>query len=113
MRSEKEEGWLITRREPMRSARLMINGRTGPAGYIQAEILDRKNKVVPGYSRDLCQALRGDEVSHEIAWQSPRYPSLPDANDFKIRFLLKDAELFSYLPLDLDAKQPDFDVTIR
>ena len=113
MRSEKEEGWLITRREPMRSARLMINARTGSAGYIKAEVLDRKNKVVPGYSQDLCQPFCGDEVSHEIGWQSPRSPTLPDANDFKIRFLLKDAELFSYLPLDLDRKQPDLDVAIR
>jgi hypothetical protein len=101
------EGWLITRREPFRTPRVMINARTGPLGEVTAEILDRRGRVIPGFSRSECVAFQGDATSHELTWGTERFPDRPRHDDFKIRFWLKDAELFSYLPADLDPAQPD------
>jgi hypothetical protein len=52
-------------------------------------------------------AFQGDATSHELTWGTERFPDRPRHDDFKIRFWLKDAELFSYLPADLDPAQPD------
>ncbi|MGN6548010.1 MAG: hypothetical protein ACTHK7_23450, partial [Aureliella sp.] len=100
------EGWLITRREPFRQPQVTINARTRDGGEITAEILDRQNRVVPGFSRSECIPFQGDDVRHTLAWKTDAFPS-PPASDYKIRFWLKNAELFSYLPAALDPNEKD------
>jgi hypothetical protein len=98
MRAGDTEGWLISRREPFRQPVVTINARTGTDGLVVAEILDRRNRVVPGFSKQNCVAFHGDAVRHELRWRSAQFAAAPKADDYKIRFWLKDAELFSYLP---------------
>ena len=60
MRSQGGPGWLITRREPMLEPSLLINARVFDGGSIRAELLDRKNRVVPGFlSRRISNFHRG------------------------------------------------------
>ena len=54
MRAGDTEGWLISRRDPFRRPVVTINARTGADGYVLAEILDRRNRVVPGFSKEDC-----------------------------------------------------------
>ncbi len=104
---DSNEGWLITRREPFRKPMVTINARTQPGGAISAEILDRKNKVVAGFSRDQCVVFQGDSVRHILQWSTGSFPEGATKSDYKIRFWLKNAELFSYLPESLDPDQRD------
>lgn len=101
------EGWLITRREPFRTPRVTINARTAADGTVTAEILDRQNRVIPGFSRDQCLPFQGDQVRHELTWRTAEFPAGSQHADYKLRFWLNDAELYSYLPVDLDPTQPD------
>lgn len=101
------EGWLITRREPFHQPQVTINGRTAAGGDITAEILDRQNRVVPGFSRAESVPFQGDSVSHRLTWRSDALPDKSSKADFKIRFWLKRAELFSYLPDGLDPNEKD------
>ena len=101
------EAWLITRREPLREPRVTINARARPGGSISAEILDRKNEIVSGFSRDQCVAFHGDSVRHHLQWNTQSFPSDLTKGDYKIRFWLRNAELFSYLPESLDPNQRD------
>ena len=92
------EGWLVSRREPFRVPRVTINARAGAGGYVCAELLDRHGEVIPGFGRADCVPFSGDAVGHVLTW---RTAALPDAYlevDKKIRFFLKDADLYSYLP---------------
>ena len=107
MRAGDSEGWLISRRDPFRKPAVTINARTGTNGYVLAEIIDRRNKVVPGFSKQDCVAFSGDSVRHELKWKTAQFTGAQKANDYKIRFWLKNADLFSYLPADLDPTQPD------
>ena len=91
-----DEGWLITRRESLRQPRVTINARTGNDGHIAAELLDRDNRVVPGFSRKECAVFQGDAINHELKWRKGGFPDAMDSSDLKIRFWLKAAELFSY-----------------
>lgn len=108
MRAGANEGWLISRREPAREPVVTINARTGRDGYVTAELLDRKNRVLPGFSRNECTPFSGDSVKHELRWKTVRFPSGNPPADYKIRFWLRNADLFSYLPHGLDPNQPDF-----
>ncbi|MDW8310362.1 MAG: hypothetical protein RMK20_13390, partial [Verrucomicrobiales bacterium] len=85
-----------------------INARTERDGYVVAELLDRKNRVLPGFSRNECVPFNGDAVRHELRWKNAQFPDGRAPADYKIRFWLKNAELFSYLPRGLDPSQPDF-----
>lgn len=107
MKTVNSEGWLITRREPMLEPRVMINARVEPGGAIQAELLDRKNRVVRGFSRDDSEIFKGDSTSHELRWKGMSLEGKAKQKDYKIRFWLKRAELFSYLPSKLDPQEPD------
>jgi len=102
-----EEGWLITRREPLGEPVVTINARTAPGGSVTAEILDRQNRVVAGFSRSESQPFTGDAVAHELRWNTRTLPLAAETADWKIRFWLRDAELFSYLPHGLDPSRPD------
>lgn len=107
LRAGDTEGWLISRRDPFRRPAVTINARTGTNGYVTAEILDRRNRVLAGFAKADCVAFRGDAVRHELRWRPAAFAAAQKLNDYKIRFWLKNAELFSYLPADLDPKEPD------
>ncbi|MGC9318479.1 MAG: hypothetical protein ACP5KN_10675 [Armatimonadota bacterium] len=98
MRAGEEEGWLISRREPFVVPRITINARTGEAGYVVAELLDAEGEVIPGFSRDQCNAFTGDSVRHVLTWKAEELPEEARHGDKKIRFILRNADLFSYLP---------------
>jgi predicted GH43/DUF377 family glycosyl hydrolase len=107
MRAGDSEGWLIGRRDPFRRPAVTINARTGKEGYVMAEVLDRRDRVVPGFSKDDCVAFQGDSVRHELRWKTGQFAADRRASDYKLRFRLKNADLFSYLPADLDPNEPD------
>ena len=105
MRADDEEGWLISRREVFRTPKVTINAKTDADGYVAAELLDRNNNVIPGFSREDCIPFKGDSIRHDLTWKTNAFPAdLVDA-DKKIRFFLKNADLYSYLPEDIDTER--------
>ncbi len=107
LRAGGTEGSFISRREPFREPAVTINARTENSGSISAEILDRHNRVLPGFSRTDCVAFTGDSVRHLLKWKIARFSPAQKADDYKLRFWLRNAEIFSYLPSALDPAQPD------
>jgi hypothetical protein len=97
-----QEGTVIGRRELFRTPRVTINARCEHDGYVAAEIVDRWNNVIPGFSRRECNVFRGDSVSHELVWKTAVFPPEWVLPDKKVRFILRNAELYSYLPADVD-----------
>ena len=98
MRAGQTEGSLISRREPLVKPAVTINAKTAPEGYVTAELLDRNNNVVPGFSREQCNAFTGDAIAHVLTWKTAELPEDMLDPDKKIRFILKKADLYSYLP---------------
>ena len=87
---------------------MLMSSRGEASGMaIAAEILDRRNRTVAGFSREECLAFTGDAVRHVLKWKTGRLPAEGERADYKLRFWLKSAELFSYLPRGLDPSQPD------
>ncbi|MDD4872053.1 MAG: hypothetical protein PHR77_15965 [Kiritimatiellae bacterium] len=98
MRAGAEEGSLISRRELFQVPRVTINAKTAPRGYVAAELLDASNQVIPGFSRKDCIPFTGDSVRHVLTWKTTELSETQRQTDKKIRFFLKNADLFSYFP---------------
>ena len=89
-------GELIT--EPVRftGRRLRLNYSTGAGGSLQVEIRNRFGQVLPGFSLDSAPQLYGDSVAEEYVWKSRMGVGSAEGEPVQLRFVLKDADLFSY-----------------
>jgi hypothetical protein len=107
MHADETEGWLISRREVFKTPRVTINAKTGQSGSVIAELIDRDNNVIPGFSRAECIPFSGDSVRHVLEWKTKAFPAEYLDADKKVRFYLKNADLYSYLPIDIDTSRDD------
>lgn len=107
MHAGDNEGWLISRREVFRTPKVTINAKVNPGGYVVAELLDRDNNVIPGFTRNDCIPFTGDSVRHILEWKTKSFPADRVNSDKKVRFYLKNADLYSYLPSDIDQTRDD------
>lgn len=98
MKADANEGWLRSRRELLAKPEILINAKTGPQGYVAAEILDCQDRPIPGFTREQCAPFTGDSVRHVLRWKTAHFGTEHASGEKKIRFYLKDAALFSYLP---------------
>lgn len=102
-----EEGWMISRREVFNMPRIIINAKCRPSGYVTAELLDRHNHVIPGFAKNYCIPFTGDSVRAELKWKTPEFPPEWMDKDKKIRFYLRNADLYSYLPIGINQQIDD------
>jgi len=63
-------------------------------GSLEVEVLSAAGDPLPGYAGEDCIALHADEVRHVVRWQST--DRLPTSQPLRLRFYLKDAELYSF-----------------
>ncbi len=89
-------GEAITRPLIFSGAALEINYRTSAAGLVRVEIQDAEGTPVPGYGIDDCQEIIGDEVQREVAWKRGSGVSELAGRGIRLRFCLKDADLYSF-----------------
>lgn len=101
------EGWFISRREVFRTPRVSINAKCAPGGYVIAELLDRNDDVIPGFSKAECIPFKGDSTHYLMRWKTAEFSGKIADSDKKVRFFLKDADLYSYLPMDIDQAKDD------
>jgi len=102
-----KEGWLISRREVFKTPEVIINAKTEGDGYVTAELVDRNNNVLTSFSREDCMPFRGDSVRHTLRWKTASFPAEMLEADKKIRFYIKNADLYSYLPADIDQEKDE------
>jgi len=92
------EGCIVTNPEPLPRPAVRINAVVGPGGCVSAELLDEKSNVLPGFGRAECVEFNGDAVSHLLTWRTEAFDEAMAKQPKKLRFFLKNADLYSYLP---------------
>lgn len=107
MHAGSREGWLISRREVFNTPVVTINANCAPGGYVTAELIDRNNKVIPGLSQQDCVPFTGDSIRHELTWKTKQFPKKLLDKDKKVRFYVKNADLYSYLPREINQRIDD------
>lgn len=105
MRAGESEGWLISRREVFKTPKIIVNAKVSNGGYLTAELLDRNNRVLKGFSRRECIPFKGDSVRHVLEWKTKEFPPNLVNVDKKIRFFMKNADLYSYIPVNIDTSR--------
>jgi hypothetical protein len=100
-------GILVTRPLISDGRHLTVNACCHTGGSIAAEIVNLRDEVFPGYSRQECDLFSGDTVQHTFTWRGkhelPAAPSepapypKPEFERFrKIRFFMEKAELYAF-----------------
>lgn len=74
---------------------LEINYRTGAPGFVRVEIQNETGAPIAGFSKDDCPEIVGDEIERTVAWKRGTDVSRLAGRPVRLRFCMKDADLFS------------------
>ena len=91
-----EGGEAVTRPIRFDGTRLVINARTADKGSLQVELQDEDGKPLRGYAASECRDVRGDDVARTVAWDVGGDVSPLAGRVIRIRFILKETDLFSF-----------------
>ena len=88
------EGVVMTQSMMSSGTKLIINARCGNEGSIRVEVTDPFDQTIEPCSKEHCDVFTGDSVSHTVTWKED--PTIPVRSWRRLRFYLRDAELFSF-----------------
>jgi len=89
-------GTLLTKPLVFDGSRLELNFSTSAAGSLRVEIQYGNGQPVPGFSIEDCPAYFGDSVARTIQWNTDAGLSEIAGQTVRIRFELKDADLYAF-----------------
>jgi len=88
-------GELLTKPFIFSGSFLHLNAKTSAAGSIQVEIQDESGQTVPGFALDDMAPWFGDALDAPVVWKNGGDLSSLVGRSVRLRFLLKDADLFA------------------
>ena len=90
-------GELVTKPFILEGTKMALNFATSAAGGIRYEILDGNGHPLPGFSKDETAVLYGDDTEHIIPIPQGKLRDREklSSQPVRMRFLLKDADLYS------------------
>ena len=87
---------MLTRPLVFEGSRLELNFATSAAGSIRVEIQDAGGKPLDGFALADCPEIFGDTIVRQVAWKDAKSLSLHAGRPIRLRFELKDADLYSF-----------------
>ncbi len=88
-------GELITKPFTFAGNELRLNLSSSAAGGVSVEIQDAGGKPIPGFTLGECIELNTDDLSRVVSWKSGSNVSSLSGKPVRLRFRLKDADLFA------------------
>lgn len=76
--------------------RLVVHTSASAAGLIKVVLLDADGKEYPGFGINDAQSMFGDTIEREVQWKGAPDLSQLAGRPVEIRFILKEADLFSF-----------------
>ncbi|HIQ23351.1 MAG TPA: hypothetical protein EYH34_19175 [Planctomycetes bacterium] len=89
-------GELITKPLRFDGARLVLNFATSAAGSLRVEIQDLDGNPIEGFSLADCPDQFGDSVQRVVTWKGGADVKELAGHTVRLRFVLKDADLFAF-----------------
>ena len=96
LRAPLSGGELVTKPVTFTGSQLLLNFATSAAGDVRVEIQDADGKPHPGFSLDDAAELIGNEIERAYAWKTSADVSSLAGKPVRLRFVLRDADLFSF-----------------
>ncbi len=88
-------GELVTKPLRFQGNRLLLNFSTSAAGSLRVELQDVDGNSIEGYTLSDCPPIFGDTIERQVSWKGARDVSKLAAKPVRLRFVLKDADLYS------------------
>jgi hypothetical protein len=88
-------GAMITKPLRFSGNRLTINYSSSAAGGLRVELQTADGRPIDGFALDECPQIIGDRIEHTVAWKSGADLSKLSGQPIRLRFELKDADLYS------------------
>jgi hypothetical protein len=89
-------GELVTKPLRFSGKKLALNFSRSAAGDVRVEIQDAEGRPLPGYSLEDCPPIFGDTLARTVVWKAGSDVSSLAGKTVRLRFFLKDADLFSF-----------------
>lgn len=89
-------GELVTRPVIFKGKNLVLNFSSAAAGDIKVELLDTNGKPFAGYALEDCEPVFGDTIERTVHWKNGADVSQLAGKPVRIRFVLEDADLYSF-----------------
>ena len=89
-------GELVTKPITFSGKTLRLNFATSVAGSLRVELQDEQGKPLPGFSLEDCEELFGDTLDRTVRWKTKADLSALVDQPVRVRFVLKDADLYSF-----------------
>jgi hypothetical protein len=88
-------GEFTTRPLNFKGRHLVLNYATSAAGSVQVEIQDDAGRPLPGFGLADMSPLFGDELDANVRWKSAAALPARNGKSIRLRFVLKDADVFA------------------
>jgi len=88
-------GELLTKPIVFDGKELVMNFSTSAAGSVQVELQDAGGNPVPGFALADCPEIFGDEIERVVTWKDGADLASLKGVPVRLRFVLKDADLYS------------------
>lgn len=89
-------GELITKPVTFQGTRLVLNFSTSAAGSLRVELQTPDGRAIPGFALADCTEIIGDEIDRTVSWRHGVDVSDWAGKPLRIRFHLKDGDLYSF-----------------
>ena len=67
-----------------------------PGGYIDVEVTDADDEILPGFDRASCRRFTGDSLQHIMRWQGGMSEGIIPGGRLRLRIYMKNASLYSF-----------------
>ncbi len=89
-------GELVTKPIVFTGNRLLLNVSTSAAGSVRVEIQDSNSQSLAGFALSDCHEIYGDDLERAVSWKENPDLGRLSGQVVRLRFEVKDADLFSY-----------------
>jgi hypothetical protein len=86
---------MVTRPIVFEGSELVMNYSTSAAGSVQVELQDAQGAPLPGFALDDSEIMYGDSLEQPMLWKNSPDLGAWAGTPVRLRFVLKDADLFS------------------
>lgn len=95
LQSDGYAGSFTTKTLRVAGDKLHLNYVVQEGGSVLVEVLDEGGSIIPGFSKDECAPLTGDQASASVTWKEAGFKLLEGRN-IKLKFYLRDAEVYAF-----------------
>lgn len=91
-----QEGYVVTKPLVLNGNFIDLNFSTSSVGYVKVVLTDEFGKEIPGFGEQDANKMIGDKIDAQVAWSSGSSISSLRNKTVRIKFILKDADVFAF-----------------